>query len=343
MDILVLLFGTMLLCTVKVTVGKYNESYMTLEQTKILRGIFAMVILFDHIAQHTSDGILFKFFMYMGYLSVGIFFFLSGYGLTVSYIHKGEIYLSTFFKKRINKLIIPYFVVTVIYIIGRNAIYDNITIEYLMGIMKQGSLIVSYSWYVVSLFYYYLMFYFACKIAKKKYLLIVIIMLISMIIYVMSCQRLGWGEWWYNSCLCLLIGILWAIYETAIDKWIRDRWLVKTTVVFLMFLLLFLTSLGKILPLYVPKYCVELLCSVCFVYMILMIIQKCKLESYLFTFLGDISYEIYMLQGLMIMFFSDYKKIRMDVVFAGVVIASTFICAYLLHILNEKIFKRLIN
>lgn len=69
-----------------------SKDYLSKENTKALKGIFAVFVLWHHLYQYsalitgTVIGIVFQA---MGYLSVGMFFFLSGYGLTTSYRNRG--------------------------------------------------------------------------------------------------------------------------------------------------------------------------------------------------------------------------------------------------------------
>lgn len=75
MDVYAIVLGIILICVTKFNPLTFNESYLDLEQTQILRGIFAVVIVFHHISLCTNSGFLFKCFSGVGYLSVGMFFF----------------------------------------------------------------------------------------------------------------------------------------------------------------------------------------------------------------------------------------------------------------------------
>lgn len=47
------------------------------------------------------------------------FFLISGYGLMASYMLKGKVYLTGFIKKRLSKIMIPYIVAFVAYIVWK--------------------------------------------------------------------------------------------------------------------------------------------------------------------------------------------------------------------------------
>ena len=64
-----------------------NENYLSISTCRAYKGIFAIVIIFHHLAQKTENGLLFQLFSGIGYLGVSVFFFFSGYGLLRSYIN----------------------------------------------------------------------------------------------------------------------------------------------------------------------------------------------------------------------------------------------------------------
>ena len=108
MDFLICVF---FLCFLyKLQINKNEEEYLSLEYTKYLKGILALVVVFCHIQYDRINLPIFKVFNYVGNFAVALFFFLSGYGLMSQYVKKGNKYLQGFFRKRILKLIIIYLV-----------------------------------------------------------------------------------------------------------------------------------------------------------------------------------------------------------------------------------------
>jgi membrane-bound acyltransferase YfiQ involved in biofilm formation len=59
----------------------YNNEFLSKSSTDCIRGICIVVIILHHIAQRMLNPVLLKPYEHFGYLSVSIFFFLSGYGL----------------------------------------------------------------------------------------------------------------------------------------------------------------------------------------------------------------------------------------------------------------------
>jgi hypothetical protein len=53
-----------------------TENYLSIDTCQSYRGIFAIVVVFHHLAQRTECGGVFYFFTKVGYLAVAVFFFL---------------------------------------------------------------------------------------------------------------------------------------------------------------------------------------------------------------------------------------------------------------------------
>ena len=70
------------------------ERNLSKDKCNCLKGVFAMVVLLHHLKQHSgvfSDyAVPSIIFQAMGYLSVAVFFFISGYGLAISWQKKGK-------------------------------------------------------------------------------------------------------------------------------------------------------------------------------------------------------------------------------------------------------------
>ena len=82
----------------------YNSEYLSVQQTKNLKGIFTLIVLFHHLAIFASVGDVYNIFINSGYIAVGGFLFISGYGLMYQYMHKGRNYVKSFPKWYINAI-----------------------------------------------------------------------------------------------------------------------------------------------------------------------------------------------------------------------------------------------
>lgn len=102
--------------------------YLSKENGDSLKGIFAVIVVIHHLYRRVDilDGTSFTaVFQAIGYLSVAVFFFLTGYGLMVQYEKKGQVYLKDFPKKRIIPFYCNYVLLIVIYAVFRLAIFKG--------------------------------------------------------------------------------------------------------------------------------------------------------------------------------------------------------------------------
>ena len=76
----------------------------------------------SQILRDYPDSFLSSRLIIAGRLAVGLFFFVSGYGLIKQYKQKGRSYLDTFFKKKGMSIFIPFLLAMVVYFIYRNLI-----------------------------------------------------------------------------------------------------------------------------------------------------------------------------------------------------------------------------
>lgn len=84
-------------------------------EANTLKGILAIGIVLSHLQNFCYGshgcGPLAQF------AQVGVFFFISGYGLTSAYLHKGHSYLNGFLKHRLSKVIVPLVIATGVYLV----------------------------------------------------------------------------------------------------------------------------------------------------------------------------------------------------------------------------------
>lgn len=171
-----------------------NVEILNKQDTNFMRAIAIISIVLHHLSLQYEDIVILKPFKYLGFLMVGVFFFLSGYGLFVS-MRKKKNYLSKI-PKKIIRLIIPFFIAAIIYFL----FYKIFGIE-----IKNILLVVKYSWYMYELILFYILFYIFFKFFKEDKAFVgvlITILLILIIVYL-----IGFSETWYKSSMLFVIGI----------------------------------------------------------------------------------------------------------------------------------------
>ena len=216
MDIIILLLLTLLIYLLP-----QNKEYLNVKSTSGLRGFLAIGIIFHHLSQWVTSGEEFSNFSYMGTYIVSIFFFLSAYGLYSQNENKKN-YLDNFLVKRLSKILVPFFSISLIYMFYRFVNGQLMDLDFFANLFKKGSTIIYNGWFVDIIILMYIFFYISFKFFRNKSISIVI-NTIFIIGYICSAIKLNYGFWWYNSILTFIVGLLWAKNQEKIDR-VLDRY-----------------------------------------------------------------------------------------------------------------------
>lgn len=318
----------MLLYNIKIfKIGEYNSDVLGMKNSTALKGLAAVVVVLHHVSQRIDNvGVLFLF-RNLGYLSVSLFFFYSGYGMMKSYNSKKN-YLNKFWTNRIPKVMIPFILANIIFMIlyslsGRTfSAYDILT--YIVGI----KLLDSFKWYVIAIFIFYCGFYFMFKFFKKEKAIIGMFFLLTL--YCITCYLIGLGDWWYNATYCFFIGILFAEYYKLIFDFIKKRYIVITLGIATIFTASFIVTISK-------GSIFSVISSVCFVLLCVCLLMKFEIGNKYLNLLGTISYEIYLVHRILLDTFltiTDNKYIYLILC-----ITTSIFIAYLFNLLINKIYS----
>ena len=345
LDLLVILFLGISLWKTKLLTpsNSFNDDYMSIKNCNSYRGLFALIVILHHISQRVSGGVLLPDFTRVGYLAVSIFFFLSGYGLQKKNLSDST-YSRAFLLKRIPTILIPYLIMSIIYWLVYALLGDvRLLTVVIDNFIKYGDPIVWFSWYVVSIMSFYFGFFVLMKLFKKHRLGMVLGGVIYYIIYVFICQKLSFGLWWYSTSLFPVLGILWASYEDKILNFIKKRYAVLLPVALASFIVL--AKFKWSIYWGMPSVWTELILIIvlAFLFIVICLISSLKLNfgNKILDFLGKISFEIYMAQGLFMLLFRNARfRIESDFLWSIAVIAGSFILAFLLNRLFAFILKK---
>ena len=319
-----------------------SNDYLSLATCKSYRGLFAIVVIFHHLANLTETGVLFRLFSYMGPFAVAFFFFLSGYGLQKSYIIKSEKYKNGFLLKRIPTVLIPYIIITAIYwlMFYFSGHYYSIK-DIILNLIIAGNPIAYYSWFIVNILVFYVVFWLLMNFCKNHYLMMILGGFIWFIIHTLFCKTMQYGSYWFISSQLLVIGMFWAVHEQKIISLFKKKY---TTVIilsvefFLLFFYINKTSLPVNNLFRILKISSPFLTNIFFVLSVLVFFLKIKIGNRVLDFLGEISLELYISHGLFIITLRNkYIYIDNELIWSISVLAGTILFSYGLHILFQTI------
>lgn len=307
--------------------GEYNLDPLSMKNSNSIKGVAAIVVIVHHISQKLQPPGLLEICIYMGYLAVGIFLFLSGYGLMLSFNLK-ERYLEGFWKKRMPKILIPFFMANIIFLIFYTLVGNRYTLNEYISFILGIKLIDGFKWYIIATVILYSAFYFLFIYLEKSKAIIG--MLIFVFIYAKVSSLTGKGIWWYNATHCFFIGILFAEEKERILELIKSKYFIYIVILLLGFVELFKMSMldyGII---------VAILTSTALIALFVVGLYKLEVGNKALNFLGGISYEIYLVQRL---FLEEFLFIQNRYVYFLVCITSSVFVAYLFNKLVKKVWR----
>ncbi len=326
----------------KVPKGEFAEDVLSKERGVVLRGVFIIAIMLHHLSQRTETGELFWIFMYMGSLAVGIYLFLSGYGLMKQYQMRGDAYLSKFLIKRIPRILIPYLIANIFYAVGYTLVGKKVKLITILKSFTTGDPFVLFSWYMISIFFFYLEFYFVHRFIKKKWLMVLIDMLF-LAAYIYVCATVETGAWWYNTSIVFFVGMLWAEHEKAIMEFLKKGYVIKLILSFILTIALYVYSLAFE---YGSAINVALMWidTIIFIVFVMMLNMKLILSNKLIVFWGKISFEVFLYHGFVVTLLKLRGfRVSNDVLFCLLVIAGGTLLGFVFSKLDNLILKKLIK
>ena len=335
MDIFILLLIVVLISLLPV-----NNNYLNVKSTNGLKGFLALGIVFHHLSQWVTTGVEFSNFNYMGTYIVSAFFFLSGYGLYIQNERK-EGYLDNFLVKRLSRILIPFIFISSIYLIYRSINGQALTASFFMSLFKKGSTVIYNGWFVDIIILMYVFFYISFKIFSNR---TVAILVNTLLIggYIILAIKLGYGFWWYNSSLPFVLGLLWAKHKKYIDEVLNKYYfIVLVCITGLLFISHQYDIVYKKLHL-VDSYSYAFLANidnVIFTIFFILIVRKIDFSNKYLLFLGRVSFELYMIHGLVMSIFGKYfvtSRLN-DVIFTILVLIVSISLAWLINLIIKKI------
>lgn len=309
--------------------GKFTLNPFNVVAIEPLKGLLALMVMFCHIAPDVDFGIFSEFGNY-GPVAVGMFFFISGYGLLKSLLSKDD-YLQHFLSKRFSKLLPPILIVTLCFV-PLKMVWQGETFSEIVSTLANGSTLTPFAWYVYVIILYYLIFYFLFKVIRRK-LHALVVLILSIAAYVIIVKRVGWDACWYMSSHCFPLGLVCCYFEDSIKK----MYMRKTILIIYAAAILILCYSGIGSYLGWPAWGSVIYYLIPFLVMPLMYTLSFG-ESPFLRFTGKISYEIYILHGVFIYIGKDIFP--HDITFVLFVILASYIASYALHALCASPFVK---
>lgn len=355
----ILITAAIILFGIKLAPKKeFFEDSFSIGQTRALKGVFALVVMFHHLYGILLPSFLsVKYFKDVGFLMVGGFFLISGYGLMYGVKHKKN-YLKGFFRKRILTLLIPYYIIDAVYVyikyltLTDPAQFKQYVIESVFGLQL---------WFVPVMVVLYVLFrlsFIGHEKRENKTVspIILTVLTLGFIVGFTVTQHTGfnvlYGCNWNDTALCFVVGMWYCILKDSIKAFLEKYYYLITGASLIVFALLFLKVLN--LPPYVwptaPSTLIfRELAAVFFCIAVLLLSMKVRIGNGLINVCGDLSFELYLSHAIFITLFrwgpiSIFSRefmlnVQSDDLFLAAVLVGSFVFSYAVHFISKLILK----
>lgn len=276
-----------------------KKEYFTKKDTQILKGAMALLILAHHIYQRMPmpEGTITDYvFRSLGYLCVAVFFFISGYGITLSNKQSemsGRSYMSSFLRSRVLSLYVCYILLIllyafVLYIFDVPIPENQLIISFLIG-----GTIVGGGWYIQTLLLFYLIWWISKMIfGQKAWIMVFFCVTIFSVITLV----LNLGSHWSLSNYAFVFGMILADYKLQVDRLLEKSsgylWLVFFIMLLSYVACFYFEGFNRVL------FFLKLLMSFLFPACFFVFSYFKELKGVILEMCGIYSLEIFVLQGI---------------------------------------------
>lgn len=325
-----------LLSLLGMKINKSNDrNSLSIDTTTTARGVGMIMIIFSHGVVETAITNVTFFYSVSAILGVSLCFLVSGYGLYFGYENKTK-YLDGFISKKIVKLLLPYFVLYVIFLIydiingGLN--FKDVLLE-IITLRMNGMML----WYLKIQLLLYLLFFLVYKyIPKEKTKLPLLFILVIAYIIIMWIVKVE--MYWYNTVLFFSLGCLLCKFKDKLIPFIKNKAIIALASIGTCGVFLIIYLFGK----FGLDYFVDSIYMLAFNIAVLGVLSYLS-NSKLLGFIGKYSLEIYLFHCLLLSinpfgFFDAtkwYSYVLLLIITCAISLAINFVC--------NKVYKLIFN
>lgn len=328
-----LLLAFILLILLLCTFGKEKGAQFSKDKTDFLKVFGAIGIVLHHLYLVLNLPMLQQFW-YWGPIMVGLFFFVSGYGLAYSAENKRD-YLKGLIKRRVLATILPPAIIAFFFFqVTRTAVYQQIPTIDVEGFICRGdyNTILPNSWFVFVILLLYVVFYISYKGVFQNRLRLALIS-VFILLYIFLLKYIGFDGCWYKTILAFWMGMI--FYYSDWYKMSSRKFLQFVTSV--SFLIVGLVAL-KFLPLHIDtSYILFAVFPLLFAIIISRVNVQKIVSNGLFKFLSSISYEIYLTHGIVIFLLKEISFVNNGIVVIALTFSLTIILAKMVNFLAKGV------
>lgn len=284
------------------------------DSTSVLKGFAALWVIVYHLSQLT-DFVINPYIHITGQMHVGLFFFLSGYGLAISLRKNKMKFFTGFWKKRSVNVLVPFIIINVIYVFAFRYFYEwhNETLFLILKYVLGLKLINPQAWYVVTQFILYVIFYISFKLATDNKNFKFVVLLFLYFLYVV--YELSTGGKIFVSSVNFILGVFIVESSNQLEFIYKKYGKIVTISLGFLFLLLCIIMFNRdCLPGFThrPIFTINSLVFTASIYSLFKVYPFINDEIVKVKFLksiGKVSYELYLIHYLFICVIINHNDI----------------------------------
>ncbi len=212
---------------------KYMTDYMSVDKTMAIKGIFILVVFFNHFNNYVNSSfvlpletIYYDVIKIIGQRMVTPFLLYSGYGVMESIKKKGMNYVNTIPSKRFLNVLFRFDIAVFLFFILNMIMSIEMTVPQLLLSFTGWDAIGNSNWYIFMILVTYLLTFVAFKICKDKnnwqFAAFVTTFLTVALVGVFFLTEIK-DRYWYDTVILFPLGMLWSLYRDKFEKIINKN------------------------------------------------------------------------------------------------------------------------
>jgi len=310
-----------------------NPGFFNVENTKAMRAFWSIIVVLVHIPamyQNTVQDMAGSF----AYIGVTFFFMTSAFGLKLS-TKKRPVHMFSFWGKRLPKLLVPQFFTNVL---------DVLMCCVLFGMSDTVSILLYISEWTLWLIGCYVLFWLANLLFKDKKtsdtMICASVVAGSLLIYILTLNGIITETTWQTEIYGFIWGLLLAEGIGRFQETLNKKWLQQVAASCGVALLLGVLYL-KFKPIvFFGQYLLKIVLGIAITLFVLTLNSKIALGNKAILFIGDISYEIFLVHGIVMGFLEVCFEEISSGIFILLSVVLSIATAYLVHGISEFVIKR---
>jgi peptidoglycan/LPS O-acetylase OafA/YrhL len=261
-----------------------------------------------------------------------MFFFLSSYGLTARFVQQGQNYFRGYLRRRIWGVLFPFIIATLLYVtlLAADRHDASLFVKKFIDMATGTHTALPYSWFVFAIVIFYALFYVVFRLIKASMRVRIVICALCLAAYTAAFCLTGQGRGWWYTGFAFLAGMFFRLHEARLQSFYHQHicHILLPPVACAIIWALFQTHLA-VLP---------VLAFVLIPTLLALLLSHFDLtRSAPLRFLGNISYEIYLMHGVWIVLLrGESVYINSTAIYVAAVFAATVASAWVLHLVSRR-------